>query len=157
LKVVLNDIEGYITTLSETPRRLAGSAAGLGDDQLYKALAPGEWSPSRLLAHLRAAAEVWGESIAEMLGQPSPDIPYIHPNQRMKAGGYAGLDYQASLLAYTRQRQALLEILRNLQPGDWSRPATIRGRRHTVFSQTRRMALHEADHWAQIERLGEVR
>lgn len=157
MKVVLNDIEGYITTLSETPRRLAGSAAGLGDDQLYKALAPGEWSLARLLAHLRAAAEVWGGSIYAMLGTEHPDIPYAHPNQRMKSAGYAALDFQASLQAYTEQRQALLETLRGLQPGDWSRPATIRGRRHTVFSQTRRMALHEADHWAQIERLGEVR
>jgi hypothetical protein len=153
----LSEVEHYLAVLSETPHRLAECAARLGDERLHTPPAPDEWSPSRLLAHLRAAGEVWGESIAEMLAQPSPDIPYIHPNQRMKAAGYAGLDFRASLLAYTRQRQSLLETLRNLPPEAWSRPATIRGRTHTVFSQTRRMALHEADHWAQIERLGEVR
>jgi hypothetical protein len=72
----------------------------------------------------------------------------------MKTAGYTGLDFQFSLLAYTRQRLALLETLRNLPPGDWSLQATIRGQTHTVFSQTRRMALHEADHWEQMERLG---
>jgi uncharacterized damage-inducible protein DinB len=155
LKVELDEVDGYLLILAETPRRLADCAAGLSDEQLENPPIAGEWSLRQVLAHLRAAAEVWGEAIAMTLGQHSPDIPYEHPNRRMKAAGYAALDFKASLEAYTHQRRALLETLRHLQPGDWSRPATIRGRTHTVFGQTRRMALHEADHWAQIERLGE--
>ena len=36
---------------------------------------------------------------------------------------------------------------------DWSRGAMIKDRRHTVFSQARRMALHEVTHCEQIEGL----
>jgi hypothetical protein len=74
----------------------------------------------------------------------------------MKAGGYAALEFHASFDVFSRQRAELLAKLANLLPEDWSRSAVIRGRTHTVFSETRRMALHEADHWAQIDRLHKV-
>jgi hypothetical protein len=80
-------------------------------------------------------------------------VAYIHPNKRMKTAGYTVLDFHTSFEAYCLQRAELLGKLPNLHPEDWSRSAVIRGRTHTVFSQTRRMALHEADHWEQIDRL----
>lgn len=157
LKAKLYEVAHYLAVLAETPERLAECAAGLGDERIDASPALGDWSLGQLLAHLRAAAEVWGESIYAMLEAEHPDLPYVHPNQRMKSAGYAAVDFQVSLQAYTEQRLALLEMLRQLQPEEWSREALIRGRRHTVFSQARRVALHEADHWAQIERMGEQR
>ena len=49
------------------------------------------------------------------------------------------------------QRKELLNVLRELPPEGWEKAAIIEGRRHNVFSQTRRMALHEAEHCAQME------
>jgi hypothetical protein len=40
--------------------------------------------------------------------------------------------------------------------GEWSRGAMIRKRRHTIFSQARRMALHEVTHNEQIEALKDI-
>lgn len=154
MKTTLGEVEHYLAVLAETPERLASCAAGLEVERLRTPPAGEEWSLTRLLAHLRSAADVWSESIYAMLETEHPDLTYVHPNQRMKSAGYATLDFWVSLQAYAEQRRALLATLRQLQPAAWSRPATIRGRSHSVFSQTRRMALHEADHWGQIERLG---
>jgi len=44
-------------------------------------------------------------------------------------------------------------VLKRLSVEDWSRAAIIKGREHTVFTQVRRMAMHENVHCEQIESL----
>ena len=153
LKVELGEVEHNLALLSETPHRMAAGMVGMDDARLRTPLEEREWSLIQVLAHLRAAAEVWGDNIEQMLRLDQPVVTYIHPNKRMKAAGYAALEFHTSFEAFCRQRAELLGKLANLPPEDWSRSAVIRGRTHTVFSQTRRMALHEADHWEQIDRL----
>jgi hypothetical protein len=46
-----------------------------------------------------------------------------------------------------------LEKLQPLALKEWARSATIKERQHTVFSQARRLALHEEGHCGQIEEL----
>jgi hypothetical protein len=46
-----------------------------------------------------------------------------------------------------------LAVLRALPPESWPCSADIAGRGRTVFSQARRMALHEKEHWVQLEAL----
>ena len=150
MKVELEEVEHYLALLAETPHRMA---VGMDDACMHMPPGEGEWSLVQVLAHLRAAAEVWGDNIEQMLRLDQPVVTYIHPNKRMKAAGYAALEFHISFEAFCRQRAELLGKLANLPPEDWSRSAVIRGRTHTVFSQTRRMALHEADHWVQIDRL----
>jgi len=69
------------------------------------------------------------------------------------------VEHYLSLLAETPQRIATgvdgienARLSTRFEAEEWFRPAVIRGRTHTVFSQTRRMALHEADHWERIDR-----
>ena len=153
LKVELGEVEHNLALLSETPHRMAAGMVGMDDARLRTPLEEREWSLIQVLAHLRAAAEVWGDSIEAMLRLDQPEIIYLRPNEHMKAAGYTTMDFYTSFNAYCYQREELLGSLRNLPPDAWSRPARIRGRIHTVFSQTRRMALHELDHWEQIDRL----
>ena len=47
-------------------------------------------------------------------------------------------------------RENLLRVLHALPAADLERGAVILGRRHTVFTQARRMAKHEAEHMEQI-------
>ena len=51
------------------------------------------------------------------------------------------------------QRTNLMRVLRGLGPEAWERGAIIFERRHTVFSQARRMAKHEAEHCEQLDTL----
>jgi DinB family protein len=148
-----DEIETYLKVLAQTPRRLASASRGLANARLHARSAKNPWSANDILAHLRACADVWGKSIMGMLREDRPTQAHLSPRTWIRKTDYAELAFGDSLQAYTAQRKELLGVLKDLAFEDWSRPATIQGRRHTVFTQARRMALHEAVHCEQLEAL----
>ncbi len=153
MKATLPEIEKYLQLLEETPQRLLKSTKSADEMRLQQRTAKEQWSVNDILAHLRACADVWGDSIDAMLAEEHPTVPYRHPRQWIKKTDYPELPFHESLKAFTAQRKQLLKILKRLSLEDWSRTATIQGREHTVFTQVRRMATHENVHCEQIESL----
>lgn len=144
------EIQKYLGQLADTPRRLTAASASVDETRLRLNPDPVGWSALDNLAHLRACADVWGASIEAMLADEEPSLPEIHPRQWQKQTENPKL-FAESLQAFVCQREKLLQTLRTLQLDDWSRGAQIGERRHTVFTQARRMAKHEAEHCGQIE------
>jgi hypothetical protein len=68
-------------------------------------------------------------------------------------GKDAEREFAASLQAFTLRRAELVSVLSARPLEDWSRTVNIAGRRHSIFSQARRMSLHEAEHCLQLEAL----
>lgn len=151
LKASPNEIEKYLLVLASTPERIAASAQGLDDAALSYQPAPLAWSALDVLAHLRACANLWTYSIYAMLAVVNPALALLDERRWAKAAGYSQLRFQPSLLSYTLQRQELMAVLRSLPVEKWERTAGIGGRFHSVFSQARRMAMHEGEHCDQIE------
>ena len=77
----------------------------------------------------------------------------ISPRDRMKKTDYPRLPFRESFQSFVDQRRDLLQTLHDLGFSEWSLGVMIKERRHTIFSQARRLALHEATHCAQIEAL----
>jgi hypothetical protein len=88
-----------------------------------------------------------------MLAGQRPVIPYRHPRQWIRKTDYLQLPFHRSFKAFVVQRRKLLKMLKGLPFEDWSRAGIIQGREHTVFTQARRLALHEQAHCEQIESL----
>jgi hypothetical protein len=153
MKTAPTEIEKYLNLLEETPRRLLKSTKPFAEGRLQQRTAKETWSANDILAHLRSCADVWGDSIERMLAEENPTVAYRHPRQWIKKTDYLELPFHESLQTYAAQRKKLLKILRRLSFEDWSRAATIKGRDHTVFTQVRRMAIHENVHCEQIESL----
>ena len=86
-----------------------------------------------------------------MLAEKEPVLPDINERKWAKVTGYAEVPFAESFQAYVLQRENLLRVLKALPFEDWERSAVIFGRKHTVFTQARRMAKHEAEHAKQIE------
>jgi hypothetical protein len=147
------EIQRHQQALEDTPRRLGKLAKGHTDKAL--AAPPGlrAWSPVDILAHLRACSDLWTHSIYAMLAERSPSLALLDERRWAKTARYADAGFRRSLTAFTLEREALCTVLAGLGENDWGRDGTIGGRRHTVFSQCRRMALHEAEHLDQIEKL----
>ena len=88
-----------------------------------------------------------------MLAEDEPTLPDLHPRHWEKETDYRKISFAASLKAFAGQRRKLLCLLRSLSFEAWERGANIGGRRHTVFTQARRLAKHETEHCAQVEEL----
>jgi uncharacterized damage-inducible protein DinB len=125
----------------------------LNDSQLHQRPDEKNWSANEILAHLRACADVWGETIVAMLQDDEPALKDVSPRTWLKKTNYPELPFQESYRDFVDQRRALIQTLSDLTLADWSRGAMIKDRRHTIFSQARRMALHEVTHCQQLETL----
>jgi hypothetical protein len=153
MKATLPEIEEYLKLLEATPRRIKALTHGIDEIRLHFKSNKKEWSANDILAHLRSCADVWGDSIEDMLASENPKIPYRHPRQWIKKTNYLELPFQESFQAFVAQRKKLLKVLKALSFEGWSRAATIKGKEHTVFTQARRMAMHEDVHCEEIAEL----
>ncbi len=153
MKATQPEVEQYLEMLEETPRRIKRATGSMDGARLRRKTDLEPWSVNDILAHLRACADVWGDSIAAMLAEENPKVSYRHPRQWIKKTDYPQLRFQESFQAFVTQRKKLLKVLKPLAFADWSRAAIIQGREHTVFTQARRMATHESMHCEQIESL----
>ena len=153
MKATKADIEKILATLADTPGRIADATEEMSDAQLHFKVNKQAWSPSDVLAHLRSCADVWTHSIYAMLAENEPVLPDINERKWAKVARYAELPFFESLQVFTLQRSSLMKVLKELSFEDWERSAIIFERRHTVFTQARRMAKHETEHCGQIESL----
>jgi hypothetical protein len=148
-------IEQILTMLAETPTRIAALTCGLAPAQLRAK--PNEWSANDVLAHLRSCADMWGNCIEVIIAQDRPTIRAINPRTWINSTDYPELEFQPSLRSFAKQRTALLKVLEQLAPKDWSRTATVTGAGkplvRTVHTYAQWMARHERPHIKQIERI----
>ena len=143
----------HLQTLRQTPQCIAACTAGLDEQRLRTAPLPKEWSPVEVLAHLRGCAEVWSYSIYAMLTLDNPELAHIHPRDWAKKLGYAKLSFGENFQAFEAGRKSLLRVLEGLPFAAWECSTRFIGRHNafTIFGETGRMALHEAQHCEQIE------
>lgn len=153
MKAAPSEVQKYFRIISETPQRIALVVQGLEEDRLYLRADVKSWSANDILAHLRSCADLWTHSIYAMLAEQEPVFSDINERRWAKVAQYAELPFYASFQAFSMQRENLVRVLTDLPFDAWERSALISERRHTVFTQTRRMAKHEQEHLEQIEAL----
>ena len=153
MKATTDEIKHVLHLLAETSHRFSAIGENLNNAQLQHKPDAKSWSANEILAHLRACADVWGDMIEAMLTQDKPTLRHLSPRTYIRKTDYAQQNFHDSLSAFGEQRSHLLDKLSKLELADWSRAAMIKERQHIVFTQARRMALHEVTHCEQIEAL----
>ena len=153
MKITPAEIAKYLALLEEFPRTVTAWTTRLSEDQLRWSPGKKDWSIVEVVAHLRACAEIWSFSIYAMLTEDKPALPLLDERRWAKAARYATFEFHPSFQIFCLQRGELLVVLKALDFESWVRSANIEGRNHTVFSQSRRMALHETEHLEQIQAL----
>ncbi len=145
-----------VDMLAAAPERIATITAGLTSAQLASPPAPGAWSISEVLAHLRACADVWGDAITTILVLNHPTLRAVNPRTWIDTTDYRRQDFVVSLQAFIKQRDELVATLEQLAPEDWGRSATVTGAgkplERTVRFYAHWLAEHERPHIKQIER-----
>jgi hypothetical protein len=151
VKATPPEIKKYLAILSETPQKIEYATKDLEETRLQAKADVKSWSVNDILAHLRSCADLWTHSVYAMLAENEPVFSDINERKWMKVTRYTELRFSLSFQAYSLQRECLLHVLQALPFGSWERSGIIFGRRHTVFTHTRRMAKHEQEHVMQIE------
>lgn len=151
LKPNLDEIQKYGAMLETTPRAIADVTKGLSEARLRWSPSKKDWSAVEVLAHLRSCEELWSYSIYAMLAENQPTLALVDERRWAKAAQYTTGEFQYSFQVYSLRRTELLRVLKDLPDEAWERTAIIEGRTYSVFSQVRRMALHEIEHIEQIK------
>jgi DinB family protein len=152
-KVTEEQIKLYLQTLIDTPQLILKYTEGLDEARLKTPPASDEWSVVDILAHLRGCADVWSYSIYAMLTLDNPGLAFIHPRAWTKTQQHDKLSFAENFQAYQVGRDNLVRVRQGLSFEDWNRWARFIGKAnvYTIFGETMRMALHEMDHWEQLE------
>ena len=124
--------EGMLAILRSTPAVLEAISGDLDNPTWTKHPRPGEWSFTEILCHFRDVdAEVNLPRIVSVLQETNPFIPGIDTDQWAEERLYFCQNGREAFQDFISSRIQLLDILDDLKPGDWTRPA-----RHAIFGPT---------------------
>ena len=153
----MNDAEkaALIARVLRGPGQVSRIFSMLTDEQLRAPLAPDEWSPAEVLAHLRAADDIQSIRAYMILARDEPPLPAFDERAWVAVAGYLTLDPRASLDLYFRRRLELGRMLREAAPADFERVGMHETLgRLTLTALLERLARHEEEHVAQLEATG---
>ncbi len=153
-----DNIEQLLLMLQTAPEQLRRMQERLSPVQLEAPLAPGEWSPRRIMAHLLNCEARGADPIYRALLLPQPLLPRIHAERDWgKLMRYEQFDFGEMLTYFSFRRRVLLGLLRNLDENGWARAVRREGKQRpeTVYYLARGLATHESEHLQHLaDKLG---
>ena len=148
LDTLLERLESGPDRLEEALDRLGGSAATAQP-------APDEWSPSEVLAHVRAANDLLEPRIFHVLVADNPPLLAYDDERWVQVAQYMTLPAPDSLETMRRRRHELVRALRHLEPQEWDRKGNHEARGPmSVFDIASYIADHDDEHIQQISAAG---
>jgi hypothetical protein len=114
--------------------------------------APGVWSAHEHAAHLPAVQPIMMQRLDQMLRDPAPVIKSYEPSRDDPDDALLKLGLDSEMDRFDREREAMLERLRQLTPNQWAITAEHDEYSHYgVFIMFRHLALHDLYHAYRIE------
>jgi hypothetical protein len=149
-----DNIRAVLQLLTEMPTRWEALGGRISAQQLRAPLAPGERTPTEVLAHILHCEAITAEAIFLALLRDEPMLPDIHAERDL--GKLLRLDMLsfAELLSYFKIRRIiLLRVLEPLPVKKWSRvmQESKKARKESIYWRARGQALHELEHILDLE------
>jgi len=121
-----------VELISAEASQLQDFLAGLRPEEWSSPSACAGWTVGDVVAHLTQGARTWGDAITRARAgdfNPPPGQPPLRPGERGSAAtAQRAIDFRqelgeaALLQAFVSDYQRLHQVLRGLQPEDWSKP-----------------------------------
>lgn len=146
------EIDELIGRLESAPGRFAEVLARLEDADSVTMAPDGEWSPSEVFAHLRAANDILEPRMYQILVRDATPLIGFDEREWLRVARYGSQRVTDLLHTMMLKRKELVHALRGLAPEDWERTGTheVRGPM-SVLEIARQIADHEDEHIAQIK------
>lgn len=137
------------------PQRLAAAVSGLSAAVLAYKPAPDKWSIQQILGHLADVEIVYSYRIRQIIADKKPVIAPIDQDDWAAHLGYLEAAPRELIAQYGLNRHHNLRLLRRLKPEDLARSAyhPEMNANLKLEDMVERLATHDANHIAQIERL----
>ena len=136
------------------PATLAQLISGASDESLRRRPAPGKWSVVEIIAHLAEDELSSSWRYRQMIEHDGVALLGFDQELWERLGDYASWTVRDALDMYRLLRQANVTLLSRLSPAEWERSGTHAERgRLTVRSLAAHMVGHDANHFAQIQRI----
>lgn len=148
------NIHEVLHLLRETPLKMDALYRKLSREQLGAPLAPGERTPTEVLAHILHCESITSQAIYLALLTNEPLLPDVHPERDVaKLLRLDVLPFEELLAYFKVRRRILLRVLESLTGKKWSRTVQQpkKARKETVYWQARAQALHEFEHILDLE------
>lgn len=152
--------EEIIELYAQGPQRLREALAGLNEQDLELAKAPGEWSIRQLVHHISDGDDLWMRAVKAALARPGCQYShdwYTTDNASAELLDYAGRAIEPALLLYNANHEHILQLVRHLPdaleryvmfawPGQEARRFAVND---ILYSQ----AVHTAVHCKEIQEI----
>lgn len=150
-----DELKKHLDDAERGPRRLAAAVSGLSDKVLRYKPSPDKWCILEIIGHLADVEIVYSHRLRQMLADKKPVIAPIDQDDWTRNLGYLEAAPAELVAQYGLNRHHNLRLLRRISLDDLKKSAYHPERKAdmTVEELVQRLATHDANHIAQIERL----
>lgn len=146
--------EPLITALENAPALIVPLVREVPVEVLKRRPQPGKWSAHEHACHLAEVHPLFFSRLELMLNNTRPRIRMYNPDEAMEQGALLKVDLDEALERFTRDRERLVDQLKDLSEGDWHREAVHEEYDHySILIMFRHVALHDMLHAYRIEEL----
>ena len=146
-----------VDMLARGPERIAAATTGITDADLLAPLEDGGWSARDVLGHMRACQQTWGGYIGRILDEDHPAFRAESPRSTIRRTDFLTMPFgrhsTASSPSAPPSSPAFERPARSSSPVEPRVKLVGRGAEdRSAFHYAHRLAEHELEHVAQIER-----
>jgi hypothetical protein len=150
----MNNAEAVITALGNAPAIIVPLVREVPSENLKRRPSPGKWSAHEHACHLAEVHTLFFSRLELMLKETRPRIVGYNPDEAMEEGALLKVDLDEALERYARDRERLVDTLKDLTEDEWLREAEHEEYDHySVLIMFRHLALHDMLHAYRIEEL----
>ena len=150
----MNKSESVIMALENAPALILPLVREVPAEILKRRPQPEKWSAHEHACHLAEVHPLFFNRLELMLTESRPRLKLYNPDEAMEKGALLKVDLDEALGRFTRDRERLVELLKDLSEDDWQREALHEEYDHySVLIMFRHVALHDMLHAYRIEEL----
>lgn len=151
---MMSNPEAIITILENAPALILPLVREVPEDVLKRRPQPEKWSAHEHACHLAEVHSLFFNRLELMLNEERPHLQMYNPDEAMEKGALLKVKLDEALERFARDRERLVELLKDLSEEDWLREAEHEEYDHySVLIMFRHVALHDMLHAYRIEEL----
>lgn len=149
------ELKKHVDEAEKGPRKLAAAVSGLPEKALRYKPSPDKWCILEIVGHLADIELVYSYRLRQMLADKKPVIAPIDQDDWDRNLGYVEAAPAELVAQYGLNRHHNIRLLRRIGVEDLKKSAYHPEKKAevTVADLVQRLATHDANHIAQIERL----